>query len=207
MCSNKSQQRTDRCRLAINSEGGRQLCRLLALLYYQPDRETQQVLGSLSECMERHCMALFQRAVQLESSFVPNDLQRLNVAYAKLFVGPAELAAPPYGSVYLEDRRVVNGESTLAVRELYRQAGLEISRSEPADHIAFELEFLAYLGDTWEMEPERNRSIAQQMLERHLGAWVAEFADTVRESELSMFYSNLALLTRNTVQSLEIPPQ
>ncbi|MFP4481041.1 MAG: molecular chaperone, partial [Desulfohalobiaceae bacterium] len=65
-----------------------------------------------------------------------SSLHRLRVDHAKLFVGPYQLAAPPFGSVYLEQRQTLMGESTQMVKELYRQAGLEMDPeyNSPADH-------------------------------------------------------------------------
>ncbi|MBM2831889.1 MAG: torD6, partial [Dehalococcoidia bacterium] len=41
-----------------------------------------------------------------------------------LFVGPYRLLAPPYWSAYLEDARVVMGDSTMDVKNRYREEGL-----------------------------------------------------------------------------------
>ncbi|UTW70898.1 molecular chaperone TorD family protein [Anaerobacillus sp. HL2] len=40
------------------------------------------------------------------------DVTKLKVDFAKLFVGPFDVLAPPYSSVYLNEGRAVYGEST-----------------------------------------------------------------------------------------------
>ncbi len=51
-------------------------------------------------------------------------MEPLKVEFSKLFVGPYKLFAAPYGSVYLDDERKVMGDSTLDVKNRYREAGL-----------------------------------------------------------------------------------
>lgn len=73
--------------------------------------------------------------------------EQLLVDYAKLFVGPFELIAPPYGSVYLDASATLMGDSTIAVRKMYYDCGLEVSEdfNDLPDHICVELEFMNYL--------------------------------------------------------------
>lgn len=71
----------------------------------------------------------------------------LRVDHARLFVGPFEMLAPPYASLYLEDGGRVYGAVTVAIRKCYRRFGLvQLSEiKEPEDHISRLLEFLYYL--------------------------------------------------------------
>ena len=148
-----------------------------------------------------------QDASMLKGEFekIP-DIDLLRVDYARLFVGPYELFAPPYGSVYLEGDRRVMGESTMDAIDWYRNAGLDISKNfqDPPDHIAVELEFVYFLIFK-EMESISNldvegtiRCLIQQgkFLERHLGAWVPEFADNVEKNAETEFYKSLARFTK-----------
>jgi len=73
-------------------------------------------------------------------------LVELQEVYTGLFISRhGGVPAPPYGSVYLDDGRLM-GASTLVVAECYRAAGLVIDGStEPADFLATELEYLFFL--------------------------------------------------------------
>ncbi|MFN2356106.1 MAG: molecular chaperone, partial [Desulfopila sp.] len=81
----------------------------------------------------------------MEQAIHESRHQDLLVEYARLFVGPFELLAPPYGSVYLETGRRLMGDSTIAVQHMYTNAGLTLDVQEAPDHIALELEFMHYL--------------------------------------------------------------
>ncbi|WP_328216638.1 TorD/DmsD family molecular chaperone [Flexistipes sp.] len=67
--------------------------------------------------------------------------------HAQLMVGPFELSAPPYGSVYLEKNRKIMGDTTMEVGQFYFDSGLEVASdyNDPPDHIAVEMEFIHFL--------------------------------------------------------------
>ena len=65
----------------------------------------------------------------------PADLDR---DYHRLFVGPGKLAAPPWGSVYLDSESVLFGDSCVALQRWMRARGIELHEGEsrePVDHI------------------------------------------------------------------------
>ena len=137
-----------------------------------------------------------------------SGLESLKIDYSKLFVGPYGLLAPPYGSVYLEDTRRVMGNSTMDVRNTYREEGLDIGLKEAPDHITIELEFMYFLIHK-EVEAIRiSDSVTaagylkkqRVFLETHLGAWVSEFANNVEANAQTSFYKNLARLTKSFVE-------
>ena len=59
---------------------------------------------------------------------------------------PAPHPCPPWGSIYLDEGRLF-GPTSLEVARLYARHGFAIpeDKSEPSDHIAYELSFLAEL--------------------------------------------------------------
>ncbi len=93
------------------------------------------------------CPKAVEFALEMDEAILQYSNQELAVEYARLFVGPFELQAPPYGSVYLDEGRRIMGDSTIAVRKMYRDSELNISNDfkEPPDHISAELEFMYYL--------------------------------------------------------------
>jgi TorA maturation chaperone TorD len=126
----------------------------------------------------------------------------LMVEHARLFVGPQQVIAPPYGSVYLEEGRRVMGDSTLKARQTYQEAGLHLDPDfkELPDHIAVELEFLYFLtakgveaAAAGKVEESRRYDSAREVfLDQHLRRWVPPFCARVAEGTESDFYRDLA---------------
>jgi TorA maturation chaperone TorD len=126
-------------------------CHLLAVLFYDPREtlaEAPETLFADYEPTIRKCgEGLHDLYRELQVHYRNSTQNELRVDYAALFVGPFELLACPYGSVYLEKEYRLFGRTTEQVERLYHQAGLQ---TEPdagfiPDHIAVELEFLHYL--------------------------------------------------------------
>lgn len=125
----------------------------------------------------------------------------LNTEYTRLFIGPGKLPAPPWESVYLADGDLLFQESTLKVREAYKEAGYQAAGypHEADDHVATELNFMVMLiqgtidalqaGNT---QRARAFLLAQQkFLNGHLNKWLPSFADRLNEqapSDTSPFY-------------------
>jgi putative dimethyl sulfoxide reductase chaperone len=126
----------------------------------------------------------------------------MRIEYSRLFVGPFKLPAPPYGSVYLDDGRRLMGDSTIDAIRRYREAGVDVDpvQEDVPDHIAIELEFMAYLVHLQEEAATAEDSDALRdaldkqigFLDRHLCAWVPEFAAIVKAESESAFYTDLA---------------
>ena len=110
-----------------------------------------------------------------------NELRKLQGHHVRLFINALpEVPCPPFGSCYLEGSLL--GESTQWVDQLYRRYGLETD--EIPDHIAVELEFLAFLAD-----PRTSASPEDfDALLGHLRSWMPEFLDRVRQHDQSGFY-------------------
>ena len=177
---------------------------LLAACYHEPDDE---LLRRVSDAA-----AAAGDANSLEgalSSAADVDLETLRLDHTRLFVGPFEVPAPPYESVYVDNEERVMTESTVAVEEAYRREGLDVGLDEPADHVAAELEFV-YVLVVAEIEALENGEFeaAAEYLQRqydflveHLGRWVSELADDVREHADTEFYRSLADETQEFVES------
>lgn len=176
--------------------------KLLSECYHRPDEGLAELLeeaGGL-DGLEVHARELAET--------IPADLESLRVDYAKLFVGPFELLAPPYGSIYLEEEERVMTASTRDVENRYRQEGLDVDLDEPPDHVAAELEFM-YVLVAGEVEAisSSDPETAVQYLRRqrdflriHLGEWIDEFAANVGENAEAEFYRRLARQTAAFVE-------
>lgn len=162
------------------------------------ERLLSTLLGGVGDDeLSRDCIAVEQEISRAELQPCANLLQE---DYARLFVGPDHLPAPPWESVYRSQERLLFGEQTLAVREFYRAYGLESKHrnEEPEDHIALELEFMAYLcraGGAGDEAAERCREGQGLFLREHLAAWAPDFCADVARNAASGFYRGLAAIT------------
>ncbi|MEX2442466.1 MAG: molecular chaperone TorD family protein [Alkalispirochaeta sp.] len=171
--------------------------RLLADCFYPPDKNLLEKLRGAGEWNEARFSSLVQCFEREEG------IESLAVDAAKLFIGPFELLAPPYGSVYLDNSRVVMGESTIDAEKLYINEGLNLELKETPDHITVELEFLSYLNfrqlealkaaDMESADGYRNKQ--QAFLNDHLGRWVFQFTKKVKDFSRTEFYKSVAVLT------------
>jgi len=186
--------------------------RLLSECYLMP---SQQMLGNihdLAEMLKSVCPEVVPHIGQLKSvSRHGWDIEKINVDYARLFVGPYTLLAPPYGSVYLEGQRRVMGDTTLDVMQGYMEAGLSVSEDfrDAPDHISAELEFMYYLVHK-EIEAVAGGAymIAADYLEKqkcflenHLGVWISKFSTRVMENAHTEFYRALGTVTAQFVRA------
>lgn len=180
--------------------------RLLADGYYLPEQRLLDGLLKLEVCLEQICNEAGKYAKKMQVGIGNIDgPEYLKVDYARLFVGPYNLMAPPYGSVYLENERLLMGNSTADVQKRYEEAGLDVATGfkDAPDHIAAELEFMHFLIFK-EMEAINQGDVKnivnyflnqQSFLEDHLGAWMSEFAGNVADNAKTPFYQNLARAT------------
>jgi TorA maturation chaperone TorD len=170
------------------------LFRLLQAAYAAP--ATLDLADALREVAQVY-MALLDRPVPplAELDTGVDDL----VEFHRLFVGPGALIAPPYESVYLSPEHVLMQAETLAVRQFYRSYGKALApdRHEPDDHLAFELEFYAYLHTIRPME--RRLEAMERFSADHLARWVPAFCKRILEGTRSPFYRSLAVITREVI--------
>jgi TorA maturation chaperone TorD len=141
-----------------------------------------------------HLLLDFRREAGADAKGLAREL---TVEYCRLFLGPDTLPCPPYGSVYL-DRGQAMGPTALDALSRYRGQGLDVTRGwrEPPDHIAVELEFLAWLADGYRQALDRRDAKAAldrltvqgQFLDDHLGRWAPALADSLRAATSTSLY-------------------
>lgn len=188
------------------------LARLLAACYYQPGPEfaEERLFESMQAAAAGVDEGLAAQARLLGEAFASTDPQELLVDYTRLFLGPTNTLAQPYGSVWLERRQALMQDSTAAVLALYAEAGYEIDEEfrDLPDHIAAELEFL-YLLLFRQAEALRNgdgeararhAEVQRRLLYEHLGRWVEPLTAAIRAGAQTGFYRELAALTDEFVR-------
>lgn len=186
--------------------------RLLSACFYQPEKMflEEDLFGQLETALELCAQQIQGQGTLLDASFREETLDALLLDYSRLFLGPFDILAKPYGSVYLDDEKVVMGDSTLSALSCYRQGGFSPAEDfkEMPDHVAIELEFLYLLcfreaqalTEQDDVAAAGNRSLRREFLQDHLGRWVLEFSSRVRAGARSDFYQGLGALLATFIQ-------
>jgi len=193
--------------LLLREEARRDAYKGLAECFHLPGSNLEAILKNLEYQLTILSSEALYHVILMRSEFQGlGDPDTFTIDFARLFVGPYRLEAPPYGSVYLEEERKAMGSSTMDVKELYRESGLQIApdfRDAP-DHIAAELEFMYVLiyREIEAIRKDQPKIAFEQMhqqksfLQYHIGAWAGLFADLVEEYAQTGFYRSLAKATK-----------
>ena len=188
------------------------LCRFLSACYYEPGPEftEEKLFDSLLVAATRVDPDLADHARRLGDAFAAQDLQTLLVDYTRLFLGPVQALAKPYGAFWLSGPTAQVPNPATAVLDLYSAGGFEIDDgfTELPDHVAVELEFLYLLTFTKNQANQAgkvNEVSATELLQRrflgeHLGAWIGPFAAAVKSGAKTTFYRELAEFTERFVR-------
>ncbi|MGA6925189.1 MAG: molecular chaperone TorD family protein [Desulfosarcina sp.] len=195
----------------------------LADAFRQPGPDLPKALDELEAALGRIGSDAVETAAGFKRYYFDQSAPcSLEVDYAGLFVGPFIVAAPPYGSVYLEDKRQLMGDSTIDVRRHYLDLGLDLSPDfkEAPDHICAELEFMHVLisqgaeaidaGDYDQVvESIRHQRV---FLEKHLASWIPAFTAKLIDHARTDYYRRLGELTRqfiaeemDAISDLDVP--
>jgi TorA maturation chaperone TorD len=198
------------------AEGRGQLYRFLAAAFLRPPAAGLvapfldcEILTELGDRFGEDAVADLRR---FKESF-GGDYGSLDQEYQDLFVVPLGRYVTPYEAVY-RDERMLEGErvrgllmgpSTLAVKALYRNAGVEVAADvlELPDHVGLELGCMQSLCEAearaWEGADaegaERAGELQRRLLEEHLLQWVPALCARVRENAPGPFYRGIAALT------------
>lgn len=177
--------------------------RLLAACYYPPTAALleEDCCASLVKLLENSMPDAARHAADAAQT-VGTDLETLSVEHARLFIGPFQLVAPPYGSIYLDDAKTVMGDSTARVAAFYHACGLHLADDfhELPDHFAVELEFMAYLAfkqQEAEVSGDQDEaahvvSLQREFLGRFLMPWLAQFTAAIIADGEAPFYQAVA---------------
>lgn len=187
--------------------------RLLAACYYPPtpallEETCCETLASAMFALSPEASAYAMEAAKIAKG---QSVEALAVEYARLFVGPFHLVAPPYGSCYVDDNKIVMGDSTAAVEGFYHACGLYIANDfhELPDHVAVELEFMSFLAfnqrhaEATGNSEESKRLVALQLefLTKFLVPWLGPFTAAVINDGESSFNQAVARCTAAFVKS------
>ncbi len=134
----------------------------------------------------------------------PAQLDALGWDFNRLFVGPGEMLAPPWESVYRSKTRLTFQEPTLQVRTIYERFGVQAPalHREPDDHLGLELAFVATLSDLGAQAAARDDTdrltecfeAQKDFLQDHLLAWAPACLALVEQHAETGYYRGAARL-------------
>lgn len=172
------------------------LYRLLSrLLAYPFDADVVTFVAGLSldESSASTGAALKAALIQMQEA-VRNSpdlvmlVEQLNWEATRLFEGPGQPAAPPYGSYYV-DRRLM-GPEAVCVRNAYL-ASLLLPEQDgflPPDHLALELGFMGALARD---ESLQSLKASREFLSGHLLNWLPTWREDVLKVRPHPFFAGL----------------
>ena len=105
----------------------------------------------------------------------------MEAEYSRLFIlaFPSQ-AVQPFGSYWLENDQRLLGDSTLEIKWMMAEYGIEVADNTGLlpDHIVSELEFMAYLAGL----DETTYQTQQKLLEQHFARWMPQFTVALRDA-------------------------
>ncbi len=153
-----------------------------SMQYPEPEWFTRKYLSSLYELLEalggREEIETLRSAIDASQDII-EDLQ---VEYTRLFInGIPHVAAPPYGSVYLE--KTLRGKYSDEILLYYHSLGYTLKEgADLPDSLIHQLEFLSFLAE------DQNRAGEEEFLNRFFLPWYPKFSAIVREEAQHPFY-------------------
>jgi putative dimethyl sulfoxide reductase chaperone len=123
-------------------------------------------------------------------------VEELNLEATRLFEGPGRPAAPPFGSYYLNEGRLM-GPEAIAVRGAYLAERLLPQESRvPPDHLLLELGFMAALARlAQDKNAEEPLLASRRFLAEHILTWLPYWRHDVEVAEPHPFYTRLGDFT------------
>ena len=178
--------------------------RFLARLLELPDAslETEAVLEHGGELLAAVNPTAADHANAMRTALRTEGVERIRRDHVALFIGPTELGAPPYGSVYLDGQRSIMGPSTVDLERLLALAGLKKADAvkDAPDHVRVELDAMHVIVErTVDAIAADDHARAQDLirvqaalLQNHLSRWVTPFAKALREAATTEYHRHLA---------------
>ncbi|MBY6108161.1 molecular chaperone TorD family protein [Ferrimonas balearica] len=155
-------------------------------------------IGGAGERTETGLALLLQFVEQWQASDM--QLVALKLDFSRLFIGPGQPLAPPWGSVYLEASSLLNGESTLAFTDFLRQNQIQVAQqsNEPLDHIGIQFAVLAYLLGQLAEQPGSDMAFnrGKTLLSDFMLPWADRCLELAECQANTQYYKGFVVLAR-----------
>ncbi len=156
-----------------------------SMQYPEPEWFTDNYLLSLYGLLDALDANDDKAALQMEFGESDDIIEDLQVEYTRLFInGVPHVAAPPYGSVYLE--KTIRGPYSDNIILYYQSLGYNLTKTaDLPDSLIHQLEFLSFLAE------DNNREKEEEFLARFFLPWFPIFASKVKEESQHPFYRTI----------------
>jgi DMSO reductase family type II enzyme chaperone len=194
--------------------------KILSICFLYPNEKSMLGMrkglpGNLEGCLQRlpHAEAIKDDSDSIRTAF--NELSRisledLEVEYTRLFIySRPHVPCSPYESIDVEKTRRLMGDSTMAVKQMYRTFKLSVSDQfkDLPDHIGAELEFMHFLSfneGTFAASGMKEASDVcvegeKTFLMDHMLKWVPAFHRCLEENSKLKFFVSIAKLTNDFI--------
>ncbi|SRR5690554_501771 len=195
------------------------VCRWLATLFsaeLSSDMLSRYSKGEAAPLLQllRHEYDLEPEVKRLENALggltVLSSAQlELAADFAELFLVDARTSAPPYASFWNDGERLFQSETAQRMAKRLAQSGFSVTRefNEPADHLAIQLEYLAFrcerLAGLGKGARSEEFEYTREYLKNELCNWLPAFASRCNQGKLaSDFYPAIAALTAGYCRQL-----
>lgn len=125
----------------------------------------------------------------------------LETEYSRLFIlAFPNLPVQPFASYWLESDHSLMGNSTLEIKNMMAEHGIEVAEHSGLlpDHLVSELEFIAYLAS---QDDEKARQTQRQLLEQHCACWMPQFIVALNEVNPMPYYQLAADFLKQLIES------
>ncbi|MCX8650923.1 molecular chaperone [Gilliamella sp. B2776] len=177
------------------------LAKLLgAFFYYSPNSETVRPLIDGLLHIDNLANWSDYKLINEQCQILANQIQTpdLDFQFSVLFEGQGNMPVPPWGSVYLDQEKLLMGESQERYRQFLQQNGLTLNSgmNEPEDQFGLMLMAFAILVE------KKQFVVAKQLMTDHLLLWSSTYLNHLKQNEISLFYQALAVITEQYLQML-----
>jgi anaerobic sulfite reductase subunit A len=166
-------------------------------------------IGALSELRGTRVEKGFKNLVDSVEAMRGRDPAQVQLElaadYAGLFLGVGGTPAHPSESVYRSSTHLIMQKARDDVLEIYRKMGLEKTANftEPEDHIAVELQFMAFLARQTVDALKADKALdaaeyleaQRSFLTEHLCRWAPQFSKDILKNARRDFYKAVAQIT------------
>lgn len=189
---------------------------LSGLLYRELSSGDIEPVRQFCECSEDVTDSAMKRGLEGMGKYLAegrlDTRQDLAVDYAHSILGVGsydQRMATPFESVFTSESGLLMQDAYEEVYRCYCEQGLGVAEGNdiPADHLALELEFMAYLCDMLARNVERRETDAatrsletqRRFLRDHLVNWIDDYCDCLADVCLTEFYCSLGDLLRGFI--------
>ena len=153
-----------------------------SMQYPAPEWFSENYLASLYGLLDALGGSKEKKELLAEFAKSNDLLEDLQIEYTRLFInGVPHVAAPPYGSVYME--KTLRGKYSEEILTYYQSLGYNLTeKADLPDSLIHQLEFLSFLAE------DKNREKEEEFLARFFLPWYSIFAARVKEDALHPFY-------------------